>query len=69
MDEDLCIEHGRALQVNIPQIIMPHFPSNFSQSSQVQDIVQEDLGLRARKLGVRSRIDSEGNDVDHLVIQ
>ena len=39
-----------------------------SQSSRVQDIVQEDLGLRDGELGVWSRRDGEGNDVNHLVI-
>ena len=31
MDEDLWIEHGRSLQVDIPQTIVPHSPLNSSQ--------------------------------------
>ena len=45
MEEDSWIVQGRALQVTIPQNIIPHSPSNITQSDQVQDIVQEDLGL------------------------
>ena len=52
MDEDLWIERGRALQVDIPHNIMPHSPPNHMLSSQVEDIVQEDLGLETSELGV-----------------
>ena len=45
MEEYLWIEQSRALQVTIHQIVIPHSPSHLTQSAQVQDIVQEDLGL------------------------
>ena len=41
MDEDLWIEHGRALRVNIHDTITPHLPLHITQSDQVQDILQE----------------------------
>ena len=35
----------------------------------MQDIVEEDLRLRAGEFGVWIRLDDKGNDVDHLVIR
>ena len=68
MEEDLWIEWGRSLQVDIPQNIIPYSPSKLTQSAQVQDIVQEDLGLGVGQVGMRIQHDDEGNNVDHIVI-
>ena len=45
MDEYLWIERAMSLQVDIPQNITPHSPSNIIQSARVDDIVEDDLGL------------------------
>ena len=38
-------------------------------STKMQAIVEEYLRLRAGEFGVWSRLDDEGNDVDHVVIR
>ena len=69
MEEDLWIEQHEALQISIPQSVSPQSLINPNHSARVQDIVEEDLRLRAGEFGVWSRLDDEGNDVDHLVIR
>ena len=65
MEEYLQIENGESLQVDIPQNITPDSQLNSNPSARH---FQEYLGLQADNLGVWSRLDEEGNDVDHMVI-
>ena len=64
MEQDLWIEQGRSLQVTVPETIILHSLSNMTKSAQVQDIVQEVLGLHVGQVGVWSRRDDEGNEFD-----
>ena len=64
MDEDLWIDHGRAIQVTIPKTIVPHSPLHLTQRAQVKYIVDEDLGIHVGQTGIWSRQNDEGNEVD-----
>ena len=66
IEEDLWIEQREALQLEIPQEVRPLSPMNLS--TRIQTIIEEDLRLRASDFGIWSRLDDEGNDVNHLVI-
>ena len=69
MDEDPWIKHGISLQVKIPNTITPHSLLHLTLISQVQDIVEEDLGLHAIQSDIWSQRNDEGNEVDKILIQ
>ena len=66
MEEYLWIKQREALQIEVPQEIIPLSPRNLS--TRMQSIVEEDLRLRAGEFGIWSRLDDEVNDDNHLVI-
>ena len=68
MEEDMWIEQRETLHIKIPQEVRPLSLVNLKLSAQVQTIVEEDLRRRASEFNIWSRLDDEGNDVDHLVI-
>ena len=65
-EEDLWIEQQEALQLEVPQEVIPLSPMD--PSTKIQTIVEEDLRLGASDFGIWSQLDDERNDDNHLII-
>ena len=69
MEEDLWIEKCESIHIEVPHKVISLSLINSNLIYCVQTIFEEYLRLWAGEFDVWSRLEDEGNDVDHMVIR